>query len=105
MQIADCRLPSAEPRTAGFRCVLMVLSSLLWPAAAHAQLSAPREAAQIQYGPVSLYPSLQIIDAGKDSNVFDDSQSPKEDYTLTIASRALVVAKLGANELMFSTGS
>jgi hypothetical protein len=78
---------------------------LIWPAAAHAQLSAPREAAQIEYGPVSLYPSLQIVDAGKDSNVFDDNEKPKDDYTFTIASRALVVTRLGANELMFSTGS
>jgi hypothetical protein len=78
---------------------------LLWPAAANAQLAAPREAAQIQYGPVSLYPSLQVVDAGKDSNVFDDNESPKSDYTFTLASRALVVTRLGANELMFSTGS
>jgi hypothetical protein len=84
---------------------LQIVAALLWPAVAHAQLSAPREAAQIEYGPVSLYPSLQIVDAGKDSNIFDESQNPKDDYTMTVASRALVVAKLGSNELMFLTGS
>ena len=83
----------------------MCVVCLLWPAAAHAQLTAPRERAQIEYGPVSLYPSLQVVDAGKDSNVFDDSKDPKEDYTFTVASRALVVTRLGANELMLSTGS
>jgi len=77
----------------------------LWPAAASAQLIAPPERAQIEYGPVSVYPSLQIVEAGKDSNVFSDSQNPRDDYTFTVASRALVVTKLGANELMFSTGS
>jgi hypothetical protein len=84
---------------------LQIAGCLMLPAAAHAQLSAPHERAQIEYGPVSLYPSLQIVDAGKDSNVFDDNEHPKEDYTFTLASRALVVTKLGANELMFSTGS
>ena len=74
-------------------------------ARAHAQINAPREAAQIEYGPFSLYPSLVIADAGRDSNVFNDGQSPKEDYTFTVQSRALVVTRLGLNELMFSTGS
>jgi hypothetical protein len=54
---------------------------------------------------VALYPTVQIVDAGKDSNVFDDNENPKDDYTFTVASRALVVTRLGANELMFSTGS
>ena len=79
--------------------------ALLWPAAARAQIIAPREAAQIEFGPVSIYPSLVVADAGRDSNVFDDSQAPKEDYTFTVQSRVLAVTRLGLNELMFSTGS
>jgi putative beta-barrel porin BBP2 len=78
---------------------------LLWPAAASAQISAPSESAQIEFGPVSLYPSLVVADAGKDSNVFNDSRAPRQDYTFTIQSRALVVTRLGLNQLMFSTGS
>lgn len=78
---------------------------LIWPSTARAQLTAPRESAQIEFGPVSLYPSLQIVDAGKDQNVFNDGTAPKEDYTFTLASRALVVTRLGLNQLMFSTGS
>ena len=72
---------------------------------AHAQLTAPRETAQIELGPVSLYPSLQILDAGRDRNVFNDGTEPKDDYTFTVSSRALIVVKLGLNELMFSTGN
>ena len=34
---------------------------------------APREAAQIEFGTLALYPSLQIVDAGFDDNVFNDS--------------------------------
>ena len=75
------------------------------PRVASAQLTAPREAAQIELGPLSLYPSLQIIDAGKDSNVFNDGSAPREDYTFTLASRALAVVRFGANEALFSTGS
>jgi Putative beta-barrel porin 2 len=89
----------------GFKIIGVVLVLALWPAAARAQLTAPREGAQIQFGPVGLYPTLQIVDAGRDSNVFDDGANPKEDYTFTVQSRALVVTRLGLNELMFSTGS
>ena len=77
---------------------------LLVPSMAQAQLTAPQEAAQIELGPVSLYPTLQLVDAGTDSNVFNDGQNPQDDYTMTIASRAFVVTHLGLNELMFSTG-
>ena len=98
----NCRLQIAGLQIAGLQ---LVAACLLWPATAHAQLTAPRERAQIEFGPLSLYPSFQLVDAGKDSNVFDDHKDPQEDYTFTLASRALVVTRLGANELMVSTGS
>ena len=100
--IMNCRLEIARLQIAG---LLIVAGGLLRPAPAHAQLTAPRERAQIEFGPLSLYPSVQLVDAGRDSNVFDDHQDPQEDYTFTLASRALVVTRLGANELMVSTGS
>lgn len=75
------------------------------PSTAYAQLTAPGEAAQIRLGPVSLYPTLQIVDAGRDRNVFNDGQEQQEDFTFTAASRALAVVKLGQNELLFSTGN
>jgi hypothetical protein len=70
-----------------------------------AQLTAPGEAAQIRVGPVSLYPTLQILDAGRDRNVFNDGEDRQEDFTFTAASRALAVVKVGQNELLFSTGN
>jgi hypothetical protein len=76
-----------------------------WPSIADAQITAPREAAQIEMGPLSVYPTLQILDAGKDRNVFSEDANPKEDFTFTIASKALAVLKLGLNELMFATGN
>jgi hypothetical protein len=84
---------------------LMFHAALVAPSTVYAQLEAPPEAAQIQLGPVALYPSLQIVDAGRDRNVFNEETNPKEDFTLTAASRALAVVKLGGNELLFSTGN
>lgn len=82
-------------------CALFWLSS----AAVDAQILAPREAAQIEFGPLSLYPSLRIVDAGIDENVFNDADNPKQDVTFTVASRALAVLRVGLNEVMFSSGS
>jgi hypothetical protein len=84
---------------------LVLACTVLSPGAAFAQLTAPGERAQIELGPVSIYPSLQVVDAGRDDNVFDDNSTPKADYTFTLASRALVVTKIAQNELMFSSGA
>jgi hypothetical protein len=87
-------------------CVLLACHvCIVWPTAVHAQINAPREAAQIQIGPLSVYPTLQILDAGKDRNVFSEDSNPKEDFTFTVASKALAVLKLGLNDLMFVTSN
>jgi hypothetical protein len=78
---------------------------LLHAVPAAGQITAPREAAQIELGPLSIYPSLQILDAGIDENVFNDGSAPQRDFTLTVASRLLSVVRLGANELLFQTGN
>ena len=36
---------------------------------------------------------------------YNDPSDPTEDFTFTVASKALAVLRLGLNELMFSTGS
>lgn len=80
-------------------------AALMAAAPAAAQITAPREAAQIEFGPLSLYPSLQIVDAGYDENVFNDGTEPQRDYTLTVASRMLAVIRLGSNELLVQSGN
>lgn len=95
--------PKRRGAKTAFVCLTLALS--LWPSALRAQLTAPREAAQIQMGPLSIYPTLRITDAGKDRNIFNDEENPKEDFTFTVASRALAVLKAGLNEVMFSTGN
>jgi hypothetical protein len=84
---------------------LVLTCTLAAPAAAFAQLTAPVERAQIELGPVSIYPSVQLVEAGYDDNVFNESVDPKGDYTFTLASRILVVTKIAQNELMFSSGA
>jgi len=83
----------------------LLVGSLLIAAPCHGQVTAPRDPAQIQFGPVSVYPSLQIVDAGRDENVFNDAAAPVTDYTLTVSSRVLAALHLGANELLFQTGN
>lgn len=72
---------------------------------AAAQLSAPREPAPIAIGPMALYPTLQILDAGIDENVFNDGSAPQRDFTLTVATRLLAVLRLGSNELLLQSGN
>lgn len=84
---------------------VLLCGAMLTAAPARAQITAPREAAQIELGPLSLYPSLRIVDAGFDENVFNDSTEPQRDYTLTVASRMLGVIRFGSNELLVQSGN
>jgi hypothetical protein len=85
--------------------VAVCAAGLLHATPARAQIVAPREAAQIELGPLSLYPSVRLVDVGMDQNVYNDAVNPQDDFTFTLASRVLAVLRLGLNELMFSTGS
>ena len=83
---------------------LVIGGALLTVAPAEAQISAPREAAQIEFGTLAFYPSFQIVDAGIDDNVFNDPSAPQRDFTMTVSSRGLAVLRLGSNELLFRAG-
>jgi len=89
-----------------FTVLLVTLCIGAWGApAAEAQLSAPSEAAQLELGPLSVYPSVRIVDMGQDQNVYNSTVGAQDDFTFTLATRALGVVKLGLNELLFATGS
>lgn len=90
-------------KNAGTIAALLLLG--MWPIEAHAQLTAPREAAQIEFGLLSLYPSLRVLDAGRDTNVFNEETNPKEDDTFTLNTKVLAVMRLGGSELLLSSGS
>lgn len=84
---------------------LILGAMLLTDAPAAAQIAAPREAAPAEFGPVSLYPTLQLLDVGVDENVFNDGSDPQRDYTMTVATKVLAVVRLGENELLLRAGS
>lgn len=88
------------------KTLLVVIGAVLLTAApAGAQITAPREAAHAEFGPVALYPTLQLLDVGIDENVFNDGSAPQRDYTMTVATKLLAVVRLGTNELLFQAGS
>ncbi len=51
--------------------------------------------ARIQAGPLSLNPRFELANAGVDSNVFNDSQHPRRDFTATFRPSLDAVFRLG----------
>jgi hypothetical protein len=83
---------------------LLAAGALLFAVPAAAQISVPAETALVDFGKVSLYPTVQLLDAGIDDNVFNDGVTPHRDYTFTLATKVLAAARLGSNELLFQVG-
>ncbi len=50
------------------------------------------ETRPILFGPVTLYPTVALREAGLDSNVFNDTTGPKGDFTYSVTPRIFVVA-------------
>jgi hypothetical protein len=87
------------------RVALAVCAALIASvAAAEAQIEAPREDAPIVLGPVSVYPSVRLIDVGIDENVFNESTNTREDVTATISSKVVSALRVGLNQFLFSAG-
>jgi putative beta-barrel porin BBP2 len=81
-------------RPLGERLTTILLLAACWgffPAAARAQTSPappdPEENARIRMGPVSVRPTFILRDVGVDSNVFNDSGNPQEDFSATTGAR------------------
>jgi hypothetical protein len=63
----------------------LALMLVMGPRSLAAQSEPPLTAVPpIQAGPVSLYPTLVLRDIGVDSNVFNESMEPKDDFTFTV---------------------
>jgi hypothetical protein len=52
---------------------------------ARAQSTDPVDSARIQFGPFGLTPSIALTDLGIDTNVFNQVDDPKRDFTFTVA--------------------
>jgi hypothetical protein len=76
----------------------MVMMVLWLPAAAGAQTYPeppdPGENARVRMGPVSVRPTLILRDIGVDSNVFNESAVPQQDFTMTAGAKVDVSMRL-----------
>ena len=59
----------------------------------------------LRLGPVSLFPSFDVSNIGVDSNVFNDRDDPKKDFTATINFGVEARLQMGRVQLAGTTGS
>ncbi len=76
---------------------------LLWTGPLSAQSPSGTSTNSVHVGPVSLYPGIQLRDVGIDSNVFNDSLAPKEDFTYTVLPKLQADLPIGAARLSGSS--
>ena len=76
----------------------VLLSAGVAPAAAQA-VEATRPDAPLHAGPLQLFPAFTIRDIGIDSNVYNDSQVLREDFTYTVSPMLRAVLPIGASRL------
>ena len=75
---------------------LLTLALLLAAVPASAQAASdPASEARLQFGPLGLTPSIAIENVGIDTNVFNDTEDPKEDFTATSRPQLDVWLRLG----------
>ncbi|MBI4519867.1 MAG: outer membrane beta-barrel protein [Gemmatimonadetes bacterium] len=87
------------------RVTLMASMALVAAAPAAAQIdTALPSTAAIQLGSLSLYPSITIKDIGIDSNVFNDAEEPKEDFSFTVRPQVQAALRLGPARLIGTGG-
>jgi hypothetical protein len=75
------------------------------PVRGWAQSPLPPDPAQqrgaMKIGPVSLSPRIELRNVGIDSNVFNDAEAPKEDFTATIRPALDAVLRFGVARLVY----
>jgi hypothetical protein len=59
----------------------------------------PADAARVHLGPLALSPTLSLLNAGRDSNVFNDPQQPRDDLTATLAPSVDAWLRIGRAQL------
>jgi hypothetical protein len=69
-------------RRAAAAAALMLFGGI--PSVAAQSEPALNDVPPIQAGPVALYPTIVLRDVGIDSNVFNESTDPKDDFTFTV---------------------
>src|SRR5512134_3977191 len=82
---------------------LLALAIVLVPTAGLAQEAAPPP--PIAIGPFGLWPSITIRSIGVDSNVFNEPENPKRDFTATLIPALQVVVRPPRTSLTITTSS
>jgi hypothetical protein len=88
------------------QCVTTTLWALLTLTCASSALAQepPDERAPVQLGPIGLRPRLVFSDIGIDSNVFNESVDPKDDFTLTASPTLEATLRARHLRLMYTSG-
>ena len=86
-------------------CLFLVLG--FGGATARAQAPLPGDPAEtgggIRTGPLVLHPRFELVDAGVDSNVFNDPERPERDFTATFRPGLNAVVRLGVARIALRT--
>ena len=100
----DSPTAAQRPRRPLSVALHMTVLALLWAPGPAAQTSPspPGEGAIWLVGPVTLYPSIVLRDVGFDSNIRNEADDAKEDFTLTAQPRLRAAVPFGSTLL---TGS
>lgn len=69
------------------------------PSAAQAPVEDPAARGRFQWGPIFLTPAIAVKEVGIDSNVFNDPDRPREDFTATVSPQLLVGLRIGPARL------
>ena len=77
---------------------VVILSAGVQPAAAQ-DVEAARPEAPLRAGPLQLFPTLTIREIGIDSNVYNESQVLREDFTYTVSPTLRAVLPIGESRL------
>lgn len=68
-----------------------VLVALLAAAPARAQSSGGVEPGTLTIGPLTIKPTFRVKNVGRDNNVFNESENPKKDFTMTLSPTAELI--------------
>ena len=82
-------------------CAMLTIGSSV-----HAQESLePFETARFRWGPIAFTPILEITSLGRDSNVFNEVNDPKSDFTAAIGPSAKIWMRPAGTRLSVTTGA
>jgi hypothetical protein len=81
------------------RAALAGVVLLAWAGDTLAQQAAAPTTLELQLGPVSLRPRIELRDVGVDDNVFNATVDPQSDFTATIAPRVDAGLRMGLSRL------